>query len=496
MLNLMKKYTLELIVFLCGFVVMVLELDGSRILAPYLGTSLYVWTSIIGIILASLSLGYYLGGKLADQRPNYKKLSFIILLAAIFIAIIGIAKEPALAVIQKNIRDLRAGSVLACLLFFSLPNVLLGMVSPYAAKLKIESLEKSGRAVGNLYAISTLGSIIGTFLAGFFLIPNLGNTNILYFLSFVLVIAAIICSIKSFRFFKISILIIIVMAILVNILQANIKYNQGIIDIDSYYNRIIIKSSFDRATGRPIKVLSTDPFGYQSAIFTDQDNDLVFDYTKKYRLANYFKPDIKKALMIGGGAFTFPRDFLERNPDSEIDVAEIDPELTELAIEHFNFKTDPRLKIINEDGRTFLNKNIETYDAIYIDAFGSLVPPYQLTTKETLQSIFSHLSDDGVVMVNIISSFKGAKSQFLKAQYTTYKKYFHNVYLISDGRSEPEKAQNIMLIALKSNQIFDFKSENAEFNNYLNNKYKEDIPISFVLTDDYAPVENLMANVY
>src|SRR5665648_670250 len=174
-----SKYLLEIVVFVCGAVVMIFELVGSRVLGPYFGTSIFVWTSLIGIILGSLSIGYYLGGKIADKKSSFKSLSLIIFLAAISIGLTVLIKDFWLFVLQNSFTDIRTSSVLASLGLFLPASVFLGMVSPYAVKLKIKNLDTSASTVGNLYAISTTGSIFGTFLAGFYLIPHFG-TCLLY----------------------------------------------------------------------------------------------------------------------------------------------------------------------------------------------------------------------------------------------------------------------------------------------------------------------------
>ncbi len=182
----MKKYVLEVAVFLCGGVVMVFELVGSRIIGPYLGTSIFVWTSLIGIILGGLSLGYSFGGKLADRRPEQELLSQIIFFASLTILFVFFMKEPILTVLVSFSTNLRFNSVLAATILFLPSSMLLGMVSPFAAKLRMANLKKSGSTIGNLYALSTLGSIFGTFLSGFYLIPKFGTNQLLFLLSILL----------------------------------------------------------------------------------------------------------------------------------------------------------------------------------------------------------------------------------------------------------------------------------------------------------------------
>ncbi len=170
---------------------MAFEIVGSRMLGPYVGTSIFVWTGIIGVILMCLSLGYYYGGKIADKKPEFKLLALIILLAGLFIGISTLIKDGLLEVLLNTLNDVKLISLLATFILFSIPSVLLGMVSPYAVRLKIKSLDKSGSTVGNLYAISTLGSITGTFLAGFYLIPSFGVIFILNQLAIILGISAL-----------------------------------------------------------------------------------------------------------------------------------------------------------------------------------------------------------------------------------------------------------------------------------------------------------------
>jgi spermidine synthase len=488
----MKKYILEIIVFICGAVVMILELVGSRVLAPYVGTSIVVWTSLIGIILGSLSLGYWWGGKIADKRPDYKIFSMIIFISAVSIGLITFLKSMVLDFLQNNIVNIYINATLATLILFALPSMLLGMITPYAVRLKIKDLDSSGKTVGSLYAISTIGSIAGTFLAGFFLIAYFGSSSILLVLSVLLVFTSLLACFKSTPVLKISIILLLIICILaVNSYNTFLK-KQGFIDVDTQYNRIWIYKSIDEKTNRQTMNMITNPKKVQSAMFLDKDNDLVIEYTKFYRLAQHFNPYLKYSLMIGGAGYSYPKDYLKKFPDARLDVIEIDPMLTALAKQYFNLKDDPRLTIHHEDGRTFLNRTKKKYDVIFGDAFTSYYAlPYQLTTRETVQKMYKTLNDDGVVLVNIISSIEGEKGKFLRAEYATFKTVFPQVYLFPVNEfNDGSKVQNIMLIALKSNQKPAFRNNDPELNKYLQNLWKteikKDVP---VLTDDYAPVD-------
>ncbi|MCB2219108.1 MAG: fused MFS/spermidine synthase [Bacteroidetes bacterium] len=183
----MKRIHLEIVVFVCGAVVMAYEIIGSRMLGPYVGTSYFVWTAIIGIILLSLSAGYYTGGWLSDQKPRTNLLALIILLAGIYILLTVFIKDPFLNFMIKTIQNLHWVSVLSSLVLFSIPSLLLGMVSPFAARLRMNSVASSGKTVGNLYALSTIGSIVGVFTAGFYLIPHFSISMILILFSIILI---------------------------------------------------------------------------------------------------------------------------------------------------------------------------------------------------------------------------------------------------------------------------------------------------------------------
>lgn len=483
-----------MIVTVVGAVIMILELVGSRILAPTLGTSLFVWTSLIGVILGSLSFGYWQGGKLADRKSDYKTLFLLLIFSSILIAAVAFFHENFLSLTQIVITDIRANSLISALILFAPVNIVLGMVSPYAAKLKLTDMEKSGQTIGNLYALSTLGSILGTFGAGFWLIPTYGSTKILVGLAIATLLVSIILTPKIG--IKKSIISIAVLILIGG--YFTIGYYQKSNLIETSYSTIKISDRTDRETGRPVRLLTFDPRGAQSAIFTDnKDNDLVSTYTKFFRLADYFNPASNKTLLIGGGAFVYPRDYLTRHPNSTIDVVEIDPKLTSIARQYFNFQDDPRLNIVNADGRVFLNQNKTQYDSVLIDAFNSLTPPYNLTSIEAIKKMNESLKPDGVVIANIVSPLTGPNSEFARAEYKTFSQVFPQVYLFlpTSVVPNPNVTQNIMLVAIKGNQKPSFTSNNIEEDTYLQSLWKDQIPDAPIITDDFAPVEYYLRNI-
>lgn len=487
-----NKYNLEISVFLCGAVVMIYELVGARILGPYFGTSLFVWTSIIGIILASLSLGYYLGGKVADKKPALSNLSLVVFLSAFFIAFTLIIKEPLLNFFQASISDIKLNSFLVSIILFSPASILLGMISPYAAKIRLVNLDQSAATIGRLYALSTGGSIFGTFFSGFFLIPHFGTDKILIILSVTLVLISILLFKDSLKF-KSGVIGMGIIGWLGLSYANSLAEAKGFIDKDTLYNRVWISDQRDPNSGEMVRSLSINNEN-SSAMYLDRD-DLVYEYTKYYDLAKHFTPDFKTTLMLGGAAYSYPKHFLQTYPEATMDVVEIDPGVTALAKQYFRLKDDPRLKIYHEDGRVYLNQSQEKYDVIFGDAFSSQHSlPYQLTTQETVQRKYDLLNQNGVVVLNIISSVGGKKGEFLRAEYATYKSIFPQVHLFPvRDNTDPNHVQNIILVAIKSDQKATFEDADPILNQYLQQHWTQEIPQDMpILNDDFAPVEHMI----
>lgn len=491
-----KRYILETIVFLSGAVVMIVELIGSRILAPYVGTSIFVWTSLIGIILASLSLGYAWGGKLADRSPSPKTFGIILFAAGLAIALTAISKTQFLFFIVGFTPDIRVGSVLAVLLLFAPTGILLGMVSPYAVKLKLQTLASSGSTVGNLYAISTVGSIVGTFAAGFLLIPVMPITTLLFALSLIMVLLSLLAGpFGGKRKLMIIVLVFLGSALAISPF-VHAAPPERLKVINTSYTTVFVQENVDVSTHRPVRYLITNPKGIQSGMFLDAPAELLFDYSRFYRLSEFFQPDIKHTLMIGGAGYSFPKFFLEHFPTSKIDVVEIDPGMTKIAQEYFALRPNPRLNITHADARVFLRTVPQgTYDAIYGDAFLSYYSiPYQLTTKEAVEDMYRALADDGVVLLNLISAIEGDKGKFLRAEYATFKSVFAEVYLFPvHDTVDGTKLQNIMLVALKKPVNRPFTSNDPQIQEYLYHVWEKSVPSDMpLLTDEFAPVDQYM----
>jgi spermidine synthase len=485
----LKKFFLEIVVFLCGAVVMIYEIVGSRVLGPYLGTSIFIWTSLIGIILGSLSLGYWIGGRLADKKPTYGALAWVILLSALFIGLTTLCKEFFLSHLPGIISGLKWQSIVASVFLFAPASVFLGMVSPYAVRLRIKALQTSGATVGQLYAISTVGSIAGTFAAGFYLIPAMGTTNILVSITVLLALVSISLFMAERQSGKSVPAVLLILVTCYFFFQYQLKA-KSYTDEDTQYSRVWIYNATDQATGKPIKFMRINNES-SSAMFLDSD-ELVFDYAKYYRLAEHFTPGFKSALILGGAAFSYPKYFLEKYPQASIDVVEIDPELTRMAREHFRLTNNPRMRIFHEDARTYLNQSREKYDVIYGDAYKSLYTiPWHLTTREAAEKTYNMLNDNGCVILNIISSLEGNASLFLQAELATYREVFPQVFVFAVMDTvNLEMVQSTLLIALKSSVKPGWENEDKVLAEYLRHEVTGKVTTGLpVLTDEFAPVD-------
>lgn len=485
----MKKYLLEITTFIAGATGMIIELVASRILSPYLGNSNLIWTCIIGMMLAFMSLGYFIGGKLSDKHPKRNLLSLFLLNSATFISLIPMIEIYAIEPISKINFSLPLLAIICSTITFGIPSMFLATASPFAVKLKDKDLEKIGGVSGRMSALSTIGSIVGTFLAGFVLIPKLGVKNIILLVVIVLVILSyLIYEDKDIKYTIkiIATLVILVSLVLVGKKMFLQKHEDMILDTDSEYSRIWIKK-FTNNSGKEYNTLEVDK-GYES--IASGEKNLTADYLKYYDLFNYYQENTENVLMIGGAAYTYPSYFLEQYKDKKIDVVEIDSKMTELAEKYFDLNTqNENLNIYHEDGRRYINTTQNKYDCILIDAFKGLNVPFQLTTEEALIQAKRNLNENGIVITNIISALDGKNANFIKYEYATYKKVFKDVkiFKVQNGMFNDDELQNLILVGFKGNAI----EKNAEYNKY-KNLLKNEVPDfssdKNVVTDELCPV--------
>lgn len=486
----MKKYKLEITVFLSGALTMMLELIAARVLSPYVGSSNLVWTTIIGIMLISMSIGYWFGGKIADKNKenDITILSIFLLVAAIATSFVSILEVSFIDFMAQLSDDLIFVSIICATVTFGIPSFFLATVSPIAVKIKNNSMDHIGATSGKISSLSTIGSIFGTFFAGFVLIPNLGVRNIILGCSILLWILYVYLfdkkSVKNCALMVIELAVIIGLNLFGRYLF-NAENPDILRDVDSEYSRIWVKEVGGGET--TYKTLQVDT-GLESYI-NQETGEMGARYLYYYDLFEYFNKDAKDTLMIGGAAYTYPTHFLQKYEDKTIDVVEIDETMTNIAEEEFGLdKSNPNLGIITQDGRSYLNYNEKKYDAIFIDAFKGLNAPFELTTYEAMKKTYDSLNKNGIVITNIISSVEGEDSDFIKYEYSTYKAVFDEVKVFRVNPDHTnEEEQNLILIGIKGNEDIDNAKE-EEYNWLLSNEIIDFTSNKKIITDDYAPI--------
>ncbi|HKW98665.1 MAG TPA: fused MFS/spermidine synthase [Bryobacteraceae bacterium] len=489
---------LELVAFVSGASIMAIEIVASRILAPVLGNSIVVWSSLIGVILAALSYGYLKGGMLADRHASSDQLSLIVVSAALLTAFVAAGKNICLMRVSR-LPDIRSAAIIAELVLFAPVSFLLAMVSPYVVRLKLKEVGCTGATVGRLYAISTIGSIVGTFSAGFYLLAVMGSTAILFCISGLLLVCSILLAMKRFLTLKIAAVIIVALCFYAAPSTATpFISGKHVFESDTHYNHCLVYEASDYQTGRPSRALLTDRFARQSAIFTDRNDDLVLEYLKYFRFGAHFVPNARRALLLGGGGFTYVADFFRRNPTKLLDVVELDPDLVKVADRYFGLRSDdPRLRVFTQDARVYLNQSRTDYDIVYLDTFGSAaIVPHYLTTRETARLVYHALSSDGVALLNVMSAVYGPRGRFLRAELATYRSVFPRVEIFKLN-DDPEAVGNVIIVAFKNASTPRWTSDDPAISTRLSHRWTRPIPMDLpVLTDDYAPVEVYMMRCF
>lgn len=471
-----QSLKLSVLAFVTGFVLMAYELVAARILAPSIGSSTYVWTSVIGTIIAALSFGYYLGGKLADARARAADIALLCLLSALAIAATLVLYPSMLIDAANTGLDVRIQGILASFILFVPASLLLGMISPYLVKLRITSLEHSGRSVASLSALNSIGGILGTFVTGFILFSYVGSKeSLVVFILLMILSSFLFTSRKVFRLHVVGSLIItffLMLPLLVN--------KSDVISIDTASARYEI-SEVVHGNGRTVRLLSTGPNGSQSGAYIDSPNELAFWYTKEMARATSSHPSPKRILMLGGGSFTLSSYLATKYPESTVDVVEIDPGLKPIAKQYFGYQDRPNVNLIFNDARTFVNQTQDKqYDVILVDVYSDTAIPFALVTSEYAGALKNHLAKDGLVIVNIVASEQGPCRAVLDVVDTAYKTVFSNAQVSFSESTSPTSTKNMVVVYDNSGAKIDgFES----FDNGPGEKR--------LFTDNYAPIERL-----
>jgi spermidine synthase len=506
---------LKLQVFMCGAVVMALEVTGSRILAPYFGSTIFVWGSLIGVVLTALSAGYYVGGRVADRRPDFETLCLIILTSGVFVLLIPMLTPVAFDHVVSLGLGERYSPLVASAVILTMPSFLLGTVSPYAIKLAAKSISGLGNVAGKLYSLSTAGSIFGTFVTSFVLIPEMGILRILQLLGAVLIGLSMLGLRGRGR--VLLVLLLIVSAFLApptsmspNVILFKLTLNNAIFEKDTLYHHMVILEGIDPFHGGKVRTMLLDDH-FHSAMDLDDPQRIVYPYNYYFHIGFIFNPNITDVLFIGGGGFSGPKRFLTDYPNVNVDVVEIDGDVIEAAKQYFNVRENPRLRIFNEDGRMYLQRSEKKYDLMVLDAYSRTYVPFHLMTLEFFRELNMDLKPNGVVVSNLISALTGPYSELFRAECNTILQVFHNIYVFeasgytSRDAKEYETTQNLALVATKDPNRYSKEEliararssrilKIADFYTYVETLIEGDwfMTSHIVLTDDYAPVETLL----
>jgi spermidine synthase len=488
-------------VFVSSACIMTLELVAGRIIAPYAGVSLFTWTSVIGVVLAGISLGNYLGGRWADRWASPHLLGILLSLSSLAaLSILSVDVLQRFSYIESvTVRDLPliAGLVLLVVLLFLVPCVLLGTVSPIVAKLAVRDLNTTGSTVGMIYAAGSVGSIVGTFATGFTLISWVGTHAVVWGVAVVLLILAIPYLPGRYRRWFVPAMLVLVTA---SALAFGQGWLRGPCTRETDYFCIQVRD--DEYQGQPVRLLYLDRL-LHSYTSPQDPTKLVYEYEQLYAQATAYQAQRKnhlRALFIGGGGYTFPRYMEALYPSSDIDVIEIDPGVTQVAHDMLGLSRDTQVVTYNEDARMFLQQEPDShYDLILGDAFNDFSVPYHLTTKEFNDRVHAWLADDGLYVVNIID---GPWGRFLRAYIHTLRqtfRYVHPVFSIESWRHSPRST----IVIIASDTPLDRASVQATAPRLAEQLLTEDqVDVLLAegrvvtLTDRYAPVDQLLIPVF
>ncbi|MGD0785800.1 MAG: fused MFS/spermidine synthase [Sedimentisphaerales bacterium] len=503
-------------VFISSFCIMVIELVASRLIARNLGSSLYTWTAVIGVILGGITIGNYLGGRIADKFPAKKTVAVIFAICSVTCVITVILNNIVgewtwLWYFSWPLHVFTYTSIV-----FLLPSTLLGTISPVIAKMALDRGLPTGRTIGDIYAWSAAGSIAGTFAAGFWLIAAFGTITIIWTIGAVLLMMSVLYWTRCYPLYIWAVIFTALMTMAM--IPAEWAKNTGssiklrerpdpniIYEDESQYFYIAVKQAADD----PNRRFLTNDQANESEILLGNALDLQWFYEKIYAAVTRGISGNKEKLCvmnIGGGGYVFPRYIEKVWPGSRIDVVEIDPAVTKAAMKAFGLEKNTTINTINMDARNYVDKLFEQknrgrevprYDFIYGDAFIGYSIPFHLVTREFNEKLFAILGDNGVYIMNLMDTLDPAL--FLGSVVDTLKETFPCVYVVTDD-DFPYLVRNFVIIAAKHNLdlkniISQYKGEGKLKVRYLDAstiRQPGQKSRRLVLTDDYSPAENLL----
>ncbi len=490
----------NLIVFVSSACIMILELVAGRMIAPHVGVSLYTWTSVIGVVLAGISLGNYLGGRLADRWASLRLLGIVYLFAALT-SLVVLYVDRTYRLTPDDWSIVVEIIALTAAMFF-VPCTLLGMISPIVAKLAVSDLATTGSTVGKIYAAGAAGSIVGTFATGFVLISWFGTYTIVWG------VALLLGALGLFFFLAgrwQAALFAVVIIVGGSALASNQNWLRGPCVRETNYYCIKI---YDTQEGdEPVRQVVLDHLVHSYVSLTNP-RTLIYGYEKAYaEVAAYraARDEHMSFLMIGGGGYTFPRYVDAVYPGSDVHVVEIDPGVTQVAYDLLALNREAKIVTYNEDARLFFARApTMQYDLVLGDAFNHYAVPYHLTTQEFNDRVRAWLADDGLYVINLID---GPRGEFVRAYFHTLRQTFRYVYL-AEGNYDWRKATRSFFLLIATDTPLDtaefahldagdgdallarLLADDAEVNRLLT-----EAPL-VLLTDQYVPVDQMLASVH
>ena len=504
-------------VFLSSFCIMVIELVAARLIARHLGSSLYTWTAMIGVVLAGITIGNYFGGRIADRYGSR-------VLAPLFV--ISAASCVAAVILNYVVGEWSwlwhfswpARVFSHVFAVFILPSTLLGTISPVVAKMALDQGLATGRTVGNIYAWGAAGSIAGTFATGYVLISAFGTVAIIWAVATLLMLMGVLYGLRRRVFHVALALFLVVLAFALgpwnwakeagaSILLRKAQQPGIVYEAETAYGYVAVKRT---AVEPEIRQFHQDKLVH-SSLRMDDISKLQYEYQQIHAAVTKRLAQNKRklsTLSIGGGGYVFPRYVLDRWPGSSVDVAEIDPGVTEAAMVAFGLPRDTPIRTITMDARNYIDSLIHSestgeatrrYDFIYADAFNHHSVPYQLTTKEFNDSVAELLKPDGVYMINLIDIFSGG--EFLGPYFATLEQTFDHVVVIDEEGPDTTRKTFVLVASKKSLNLHGLNTEAPAQDlriRVFSEKRKKALREKaggILLTDDYAPVDNLLAPV-
>lgn len=388
----MQVLALYAVVSISGAAVLAIEILGTRILGPFYGVSLFLWSALITVTLAALALGYALGGRWADRGPRLSRLGLLLAVAGAWMLLVPWIKNPLLHGLETL--GLRAAVLTAATLLFAPPLLLLGMVSPYAVRLKAVRLEAVGRTAGNLFAVSTLASVASALCTGFYLIPLLGVSRLLFLVGLLLLLGAAVAFAASLRttapFIGVGLLAALALFAWPTVSPGNDPANGLLLLEQSPYAEVRVLDRND------VRYLLLDG-GVHTAIDTHTGVS-QHQYVPVVGLARLFFAEPGRLLLVGLGGGAIVKESVEAG--WSVDAVEIDPAVIHAARDYFGLRPS-ECRVFRRDGRRFLRDAADRYDIIVLDAFGSSAIPFHLVTQEMFDLVARHLTPKGILAINI-----------------------------------------------------------------------------------------------